>query len=77
MAINTAGIPILSELLAVNVLVAILALSRSGLEINVGQLGFQVRWLVTIRASGSSMRAEEGEIGLGVVEARQVLPRLR
>ena len=48
----------LGKLLAVNVLVAIFALSGRSLEVYVHQLGFKVWWLVTIDAGGRAMRAQ-------------------
>ena len=67
----------LGELFSVNVFVAILALGRRHLEIHVHQLGFKVRRLVAIDASRRTMGAKQWKLGLGVVEARQFLPRLR
>ena len=62
------------ELLSVDVFVAILALGRRHLEIHVHQLGFKVRRLVAIDASGRTMGAKQWKLGPGVVEARQFLP---
>ena len=62
------------ELLSVDVFVAILALGRRHLEIHVHQLGFKVRRLVAIDACRSPMGAQQRKLGLGVVEARQLLP---
>lgn len=58
------------ELLRVDVFMAILALRGRGLEVHVDQLGFNVRRLVAIDASRSAMRAEQGKLRLGMVEAR-------
>lgn len=76
MATVTARIPLLGELLPVNILVAVLALSRGCLEIHVRQLGFQIGWLVAIRARRCTMRPNQRERRLGVIEPRQFLPRL-
>lgn len=64
----------LRELLAVDVLMAILALKRSNLEIHIDQLGFQVWRLVAINAGRRLMGSEQREFCLRVVERRQFFP---
>ena len=64
------------ELLAVNVLVAVLTLGGSGGEIGSDELGLQVRWLVTIDAGSGLVRPDQWERRLRVVEARKFFPRL-
>ena len=59
-----------SELLPVDVFVAVLALRRRGLEVDIHQLGFKVWRLVAIDAGRSAMRAEQNELRLGMIEAR-------
>ena len=46
----------LGELFAMNVFMAVLALHRCDLEIDVNQLGLKVRRLVAVHARGSAMR---------------------
>ena len=65
-----------SELLAVNVFMAVLALCRCGLEVHIDQLGFKIRRLVAVHAWRRTVRSEQREFRLGVVEARKLLPRL-
>lgn len=57
------GYTVLGKLFSMDILVALLALGRRGLEINVGQLGFHVRRLVAIRAGSGPMRTDQREIG--------------
>jgi len=71
------GYTVLCKLFSMNILMTLLALSRRGLEINVRQLGFQVRRLVAVQASSGTMRTDQREIGFRVIEARQLLPRFR
>lgn len=71
------GYTVLGKLFSMDILVALLALGRRGLEINVGQLGFHVRRPVAIRAGSGPMRTDQREIGFRVIEARQLLPRFR
>jgi len=66
----------LRKLLAMDVLMAILALRRCNLEIHMEQIGFKVRRLVAIHAGGGSMRSQQREFRFRVVEARHLLPRL-
>jgi len=54
----------------VDVFVAVLALRRRGLEVDIHQLGFKVWRLVAIDAGRSAMRAEQNELRLGMIEAR-------
>jgi len=65
------------ELLSVDVLVTVFALTRSGLEVHVQQFGFKVGRLVAIDASRRAVRAEQDELCLRMVEAGEFLPRLR
>ena len=65
------------ELLSVDVLVAVLALRRRGLEVHIHQLSFKIGGLVAINASRSAVRAEQRKLCLRMVEAREFLPRLR
>ena len=64
------------ELLSVDVLVAVLALHRGGLEIHIDQLGFEVWRFVAVDARGYPMRSEQRELGLGMIERGELLPRL-
>ena len=75
-ALGAVGDVCLRKLLAMDVLMAILALSRSSLEIHVEQPGFKVRRLVAIDAGSRAMRPEQREFRLGVVKAREFFPRL-
>jgi len=56
------------ELLPVNVLMAILALRRRGLEIRIDQLGLQVRRLVAVDARRDPMRTQQRKLCLRMVE---------
>ena len=76
MALDASGVPILGELLAVCVLMALLALGRRRFEVDVCQPGFQVWWLVAIRTCGCTMGSDQWERSLGVIEPGQFLPRL-
>lgn len=64
------------ELLSVNVLVAVLALHRGGLEIHIDQLGFEVWRFVAVDACRRPVCSEQGELGLGMIESGEFLPRL-
>ena len=64
------------ELPAVHVLVAFLALFRRFLEIDIDQLGLQVRRLMAVDARDRAMRALQRERRRAVVEPIQFLPRL-
>jgi len=77
MAVDTAGDAVFGKLLSVYVFMTLLALLGSGLEVDVDQLGFEVRRLVAIDARSRAMRARQLEIGLRVIEGGQLLPRLR
>lgn len=68
-ALRAAGDIRLGELLPVDILMAVLALSRRNLEIHVEQLGFKVRRLVAIDAGCRAMGPEQWELGFRVVEA--------
>lgn len=76
-AVGAAGDVRLRELLPVNVLVAILALSRSSLEIDVDEVSLQVGRLVAIAAGRRTMRSQQRKLRFRVIESRQFLPRLR
>ncbi len=58
----------LRELLPMNVLVAILALSRSGLEIDVDEASLEVGRLVAIAAGRRTMRSQQRELRFRVIE---------
>lgn len=64
------------ELLSMDIVMALFALHRRGLEIHVAKLGFKIRRLVAIHAGCGAMRSQQGERGLRMVESRQFLPRL-
>ena len=66
-----------SELLSMDLFVAVLALRGRRLEIDIHQLGFKVRRLVAIDASYRAVRTEQRELGLGMIEARELFPRFR
>lgn len=72
--VDATGHVVLCELLPVDVLVAVFALLWRRLEVDIGELGFEVGWLVAVSARGSAMGAEQREVCLGVVETRQFLP---
>ena len=76
MALDASGVPILGELLAVYVLMALLALGRRRFEVDVCQTSFQVWWFVAIRTCGCTMGSDQWEGSLGVIEPGQFLPRL-
>src|SRR5258706_2904775 len=75
-AIHAGSDPILLELLAVDIVMATLALGRRGGEIRFDQLGLHVGRLMTINASRGPVRAHQRIGGFGMVEAREVLPVL-
>ncbi len=62
MALGAAGNIRLRKLLPVDILVAVLALGRRSLEIHVNELGFQIRGLMAVHASGCSMRPQQGKL---------------
>lgn len=70
------GIAFGHELLSVDVLVAVLALHRGGLEIRIDQLGFEVWRFVAVDARRRPMCSEQGELGLGMIESGEFLPGL-
>ena len=76
-ALAAMGYISLTKLLAVNILVTVFALCRSGFEVHVEQLGLQIRRLVAIHAGRYPMRAEQREFCLRVVKAREFFPRFR
>ena len=75
MAFNAAGDAVFGELLSVDVFMTLLALLGSGLEVDVDQLGFEVRRFVAIDARGRAVRASELKVRLRVIEGRQLFPR--
>ena len=64
----------LRELRAVDVRVAVFTLLWRGMEINIRQLGFEVRGFVAVAAGDGAMRSGQREIRLGVVETREFRP---
>ena len=64
------------ELLAMDVFVAVFALSRSRFEIHVDQLRLEIRRLVAIHASCGAMRSQQWEFRFRVIEAGKLLPGL-
>lgn len=74
MALGTACDIAAGELLSVYVLVAVFALRRSGLEVDVGQSGLKIWRLVAVDASGRSVRAQQRKLCFGVIEAGEFLP---
>ena len=58
------------ELLSMWILVALLAFLGCHFEVHIHQLGFKIRWLVTVDASSRAMRAQQGKVGGAVVELR-------
>lgn len=52
-----------------NILVAVFALRRRSLEIDIDQSGFQVWRLVAIHAGCRAMRSGQRECGFGMIEA--------
>jgi len=75
-AVGAGGCFPFGKLLSVDVLMALLALHRGSLEIHIDQLGFEVWRFVTVDARRRPMRSEQGELGLGMIEGREFLPRL-
>ena len=57
------------ELFTVNVFVAIFALRWHGLEVDVDELGFEIRRLVAVDASGRTVCAQQWELGFRMIEA--------
>jgi len=60
--LGTSSYVAFGELLAMDILVAVLALGRCGLEIGIQQFGLKVRGLVAIDASRSAVCAHQGEL---------------
>lgn len=71
---NTSSHAVLGELLSVRILVALFALHGRCLEIDIDQLSFQIRGLVALDARRRTMRSQQRESCLRVVESRQLLP---
>lgn len=71
---DATGNSVLRELLPMDIFVAVFALRRRCLEVDICQLRLQVRRLVAIRTSCSAMRPDQREIRLRVIEARQLFP---
>jgi len=67
-AICTCGPIILRELLAVRIVVALLALFRRGLEVDVNHGPFEIWRLVAIDARGGAMRTQQRKTCLRVIE---------
>lgn len=62
------------ELLSVNVLMAVFALSRCGLEINVRYLHLEVGRLVTVDAGRGAVGPKQSELRLGMIKPGEFLP---
>ena len=75
-AVGAGGSLSLGKLLSVDVLVAVLALHRGGLEIHIDQLGFEVWRFVAVDARRRPVRSEQRELGLGMIESGEFLPGL-
>lgn len=75
-ALGTTRDVALGKLLSVNVLMAVFAQQRRSLEIHIHQLGFEVRRLVAIDTGRRTVGAQQGELRLRMIEARQFLPGL-
>jgi len=65
----------LRELPSMDVLMAVLAQSRRGLEVDVHQSSFEIRRLMAVDASRRAMRTQQGELSLGMIEPRKFFPR--
>jgi len=66
----------LGELTAVDVGVALFALGGCLGEVHIDERGFQVGRLMAVAASNGPVRADQGELGLAVIEASEVFPGL-
>ena len=64
------------KLLPVDIFVAVFAFGRRRLEIHINELRPQIRRLVAIDTRGGAMRAQQRKRRLGVIESRELLPRL-
>ena len=73
--LGAAGYTLKGKLLAMGIIVAILAQLRSRLEVHVHQLGFEIGRLMAIDARRGTVRTQQCELCLGVIEARKFLPR--
>jgi hypothetical protein len=62
------------ELLAVNVVMALLAFVRRRLKIDIHHSGFHVGWLMTINAGGAAVRTQKRKAGFGVIEFLKIFP---
>ena len=74
MTVRTASDVGYGELLSVNVLMAVFALSRCGLEIDVRYLHLEVGRLVTVDAGRGAVGPKQSELRLGVIKPREFLP---
>ncbi len=75
MAFGTGRHVCLCELLAVRIFVALLAVYRRGLKVGVRHRSFKIWRLVAIDAGGGTMRTQQRESRLRVIELGQLLPR--
>lgn len=62
------------ELLAMNILMAVFALRRSRFEIDIDELGLEIRRLVAVDASGRSVRTKQRKFGFRMVETGKFFP---
>jgi hypothetical protein len=67
-AIDASGDASFCELFAVRIFMALFALLRSCLKVDVKKLRFEIRRLVTINARGAFVRTDQGEVRLGMIE---------
>jgi len=65
------------ELLPVNVVMALLAFVRRGLEIDIHHSGFHVGWPMTIAAGGAAVRTHKRKASFRVIELLKIFPRDR
>lgn len=69
-ALDTAGNVGLRKLLSVDIFVAILALGRSSLEIDVDEASLKIGRLVAVAAGGRAMRSQQRKLRFRVIEPR-------
>ncbi len=74
MAIRAWSGAVLGELLAVRLLVAVFAFARRRLEVDIDQLGPQVRRFVAVDAGCGLVGAAQRECRLVMIEAGEFLP---